>query len=102
MAPAYEIEMVPVLDTDLGHRSQQTRTRVAARIATLALTPRPAGVEPARGRSGFYQIRAGDYRILYGIDHGAGVVTLVLIAHRREAYARMGQRLQAGDHTLER
>jgi mRNA interferase RelE/StbE len=36
--------------------------------------------------AGHYRYRAGDWRIIYQIDEQARTVTVMLIAHRSEAY----------------
>ncbi len=63
----------------------KVRRRVAGKIATLATTPRPQGVEKLSGQEK-YRIRQGDYRVLYSIDDGTQTVTVVKIGHRRDVY----------------
>jgi mRNA interferase RelE/StbE len=59
------------------------RRHIAARIQKLSAEPRPPGVEKLSGAEQ-YRIRQGDYRVLYEIDDGRKVVTIVRIAHRRD------------------
>ena len=61
------------------------RRQVAAKVAGLAVTPRPQGVEKLSGQEK-YRIRQGDYRVLYAIDDTAETVTVVKIGHRRDVY----------------
>ncbi len=61
------------------------RRQVAAKVAGLAVTPRPQGVEKLSGQEK-YRIRQGDYRVLYSIDDTAETVTVVKIGHRRDVY----------------
>jgi len=61
------------------------RRQVAAKVAGLAVTPRPQGVEKLSGQEK-YRVRQGDYRVLYSIDDTAETVTVVKIGHRRDAY----------------
>ena len=61
------------------------RRQVAAKVAGLAVTPRPQGVEKLSGQEK-YRIRQGDYRVLYSIDDSAETVTVVKIGHRRDVY----------------
>jgi mRNA interferase RelE/StbE len=63
----------------------KARSRVAAKIAALAATPRPPGVEKLSGEEK-YRVRQGDYRVLYAIDDAAATVTIVKIGHRRDVY----------------
>ena len=63
----------------------KVRRSIASKIAALAKTPRPPGVEKLSGQEK-YRIRHGDYRILFAIDDGALTVTVVRIGHRRDVY----------------
>ena len=74
---AKEIEEVPAKD----------RRRIAARIAALAVEPRPIGVEKLSGAEQ-YRVRQGNYRILYSIEDEVLVVTVIRVGHRREVYRR--------------
>jgi mRNA interferase RelE/StbE len=56
------------------------------RLTTLAEDPRPARVTPLVGADDLWRIRIGDYRVIYSIDGDLLIVTVVRIAHRREAY----------------
>ena len=38
------------------------------------------------GEDNLWRIRIGDYRVIYTINDQSRVVTILLIAHRREAY----------------
>ena len=61
------------------------RRQVAAKVAGLAVTPRPPGGERLSGQEK-YRIRQGDYRVLYAIDDRAETVTVVTIGHPRDVY----------------
>lgn len=60
----------------------------AALNAVIALVqdPRPAGVKKLAGSADDWRIRVGEYRILYEIDDSADTLTVLRVAHRREAY----------------
>jgi mRNA interferase RelE/StbE len=74
---AKEIEALPDKD----------RRRVVARIAALADDPRPSGAQRLSGAEQ-YRLRQGDYRILYEIEDGVLLITVVRVGHRREVYRR--------------
>lgn len=61
--------------------------RIVARIAELALNPRPVGVEKLTGDDR-YRLRQGNYRILYEIQDSDLIVTVVRVGHRRDVYRR--------------
>jgi mRNA interferase RelE/StbE len=71
---------------DLRHLDKVLQQRVAARLQTLAIEPRPPGVLKLRGRENQWRLRVGDYRILYEVDDAAKLVRILRIAHRREVY----------------
>lgn len=48
-----------------GLAVQKTRERIAGRVGSLAVDPRPVGVEPIEGSDKTYRVRVGDYRIVY-------------------------------------
>ncbi len=58
---------------------------VLGTVKDLANTPRPKGVEKIKS-AGLWRIRRGDYRIVYSIDDGQKIVTILRIGHRREIY----------------
>lgn len=72
---AKELEDVPRKD----------RQKLVGKIQALATNPRPEGSEKLAGQDR-YRIRHGDYRVLYEVDDTVVVVTVVRVAHRREAY----------------
>jgi len=39
-----------------------------------------------KGSRDFYRIKAGDYRIIYTVEHGELLIFVVTIGHRREIY----------------
>jgi mRNA interferase RelE/StbE len=68
---------------------QLPRTVFAAALsAIIALThnPRPAGVKKLVGSRSDWRIRIGEYRIVYEIDDTSKTVTILGVAHRRDAY----------------
>jgi mRNA interferase RelE/StbE len=58
---------------------------IKASIAALADNPRPYGYKKLKGEDA-YRIRVGDYRVIYEIDDGKIIVTVVSVGHRKEIY----------------
>jgi mRNA interferase RelE/StbE len=54
-------------------------------IASLADNPRPYGYKKLKGEDA-YRIRVSDYRIIYEIDNGKIIVTVVSVGHRKDIY----------------
>jgi mRNA interferase RelE/StbE len=58
---------------------------IKAAIAELASNPRPYGYKKLKGEDA-YRIRVGDYRIIYEINDGIVLVTVVSVGHRKDVY----------------
>jgi mRNA interferase RelE/StbE len=59
--------------------------RILARIAALAVEPRPQGCEKLSGEE-HYRIRHGRYRIIYSIQDDELTVWVVKVGHRKDVY----------------
>ena len=62
------------------------RARLVASIQALAEQPKPIGAEKLSGHIDLYRIRVGNYRVVYEIDNGQIVVTVIKVGHRKEIY----------------
>jgi mRNA interferase RelE/StbE len=82
---SYSLRIKASAAKELEATPKKDRTRLAARIGSLAVNPRPPGAEKLSGEEK-YRIRQGDYRILYLIEDAELTVTVVRIGHRREVY----------------
>lgn len=82
---SYGIEIKKSAAKELAELPFRDCERIVAKIHALASEPRPHGSEKLSGEEK-YRLRQGDYRILYEIDDHARKVTVVKVAHRREAY----------------
>lgn len=60
--------------------------RVRDAVLALAPDPRPAGCKKLIGRDG-WRIRVGNYRVVYEIDDGQQIVTILHVGHRRDVYS---------------
>jgi mRNA interferase RelE/StbE len=82
----YAIEVAPAALRQLGKIDRADRARIISAIDRLAHQPRPAGVRALTGHPGLLRIRVGDYRVVYSVDDGKLVVTIIAAAHRRAIY----------------
>ncbi len=72
---------------ELSELPQDIRTRVRARIRSLAHDPRPANSQQLSGRlRGFRKLRVGSYRVAYLVDDDAAQVVVRAVGHRRNFY----------------
>ena len=83
---SYSVWVVPSARKELRRLPHQELSRMHQKLAQLATTPRPMGVEKLAGSTDQYRCRQGDYRIVYQIDDSNHHVTILRIRHRREAY----------------
>jgi mRNA interferase RelE/StbE len=58
---------------------------IKSAVAALVDNPRPHGYKKLKGEDA-YRIRIGDYRIIYEIDNGKIIVTVVSVGHRKDIY----------------
>jgi mRNA interferase RelE/StbE len=82
----YEVPIAPTAQRQYRKLPAEVRQRVAKALAALSEEPRPSGVVKLRGSSNRWRIRIGDYRIIYRIEDEIVLVTILIIAHRREVY----------------
>jgi mRNA interferase RelE/StbE len=59
--------------------------KILRRAESLRDDPRPSGSVKLLGEER-YRVRQGDYRIVYAVDDGLVIVTVVKIGHRRDVY----------------
>jgi mRNA-degrading endonuclease RelE of RelBE toxin-antitoxin system len=64
------------------------KARAAERLKTVAADPfaRHANVEPLKGERDTFRVRQGVWRAVYQVDRDAGLIRVVTVAARREAY----------------
>ena len=79
------IELRPAAVKALRRIDPQDRGRVQGAIALLGEDPRPPAARALQGRDG-YQVRVGNYRIIYTIRNDILVVVVVTVGHRRDVY----------------
>lgn len=81
----YRVLVTRSAERELAALPAATRLRITPVLRSLAEQPRPRGVSKLVHGPG-WRVRVGDYRVLFIIDDEARVVTVVAVAHRREAY----------------
>ena len=82
----YGVALAKAAKRDLQRLEKETQRRVANQLQILSETPRPPGVIKLRGAENEWRFRVGDYRIIYEIDDGEHLITVLRIRHRREVY----------------
>jgi len=82
----YTILLLPAAEREWRKLAPAVRERIAALLLALEDEPRPPGVAKLRGAVDRWRIRSGDYRVIFHVDDPTRTVTVLRIAHRREAY----------------
>jgi mRNA interferase RelE/StbE len=82
----YELIYLPSVVKDLRSFPKTDVRRILARSEKLRSDPFPPGFAKLAGNEGRYRVRQGDYRILYTVNEGRVVVTVIKIAHRSHVY----------------
>ena len=81
----YRLAIKPSAGKELERLEDTTLRRIDAAILKLAENPRPQGSKKLTGVP-LYRLRIGTYRVIYEVDDLKSLITIVTIAHRREAY----------------
>ena len=81
----YDLRIKPSAAKELEALQTKDRRRIVSKIQNLADEPRPQGCEKLTGQDRF-RLRQGKLRILFEVDDGQQIVTVVKIAHRRDVY----------------
>lgn len=82
----YQVVLRPAADNALGKLPRNIPPRLLAKAQSLAADPRPHGVKKLQGQLNLYRVAVGNYRIVYAIDDTRRVVTVTIIADRKEGY----------------
>ena len=81
----YDLRIKPSAAKELESLQTKDRRRIVSKIQNLADEPRPQGCEKLTGQDRL-RLRQGNLRILFEVDDGKQIVTVVKIAHRRDVY----------------
>ena len=83
----YQIQILPIAQKELASLPKAIRVLIGKKIDSLQTNPTPQGVKLLKGKEReAYQVRVGDYRILYQIKKDILTVLVIKIGHRREVY----------------
>jgi mRNA interferase RelE/StbE len=83
---SYALFTTPAADRQLAKLPIEVQDRLDPAIDALAEESKPPGSAKLQGYTDTWRVRVGDYRIIYEVDEAAGEITVIRLAHRREAY----------------
>jgi mRNA interferase RelE/StbE len=82
---SYFLRILPLAEKQLSRLNSPLYESVKRKISSLGDNPRPPGCRKLKGYEA-WRIRAGDYRVVYEIDDGGRIVTVLKVAHRSIVY----------------
>ncbi|MDQ4059951.1 MAG: type II toxin-antitoxin system RelE/ParE family toxin [Pseudomonadota bacterium] len=77
-------------EKQFGDLPPKARKELAPKIDELTQNPRPNGVEKLKGYRDLWRIRWGNYRVIFTGPDSEGVIRILKVADRREAYRGLG------------
>jgi mRNA interferase RelE/StbE len=82
----YKIIITHTAEKFLAKLTKRNYDLVVKAIYSLADNPLQPGIKKLQGVEGTYRIRAGNYRVLYRINNGELIVTVIQIGDRKNIY----------------
>ncbi|MBI3551860.1 MAG: type II toxin-antitoxin system RelE/ParE family toxin [Elusimicrobia bacterium] len=82
----YRVEIARTARRDLDRISGKDLSRIEEHVIGLEANPRPVGVKKLRDF--LHRIRVGDWRVLYAIEDGKKLVTILRVLRRNEGTYR--------------
>ena len=86
MAP-YRVEFAQSVRKDLRNIPKKDVTRILSAIDELSADPRALDSKKLKGEE-LWRIRIGNYWVLYEIDDGVLLVSVVKVGHRKNVYRK--------------
>ncbi len=83
---SYELVVKPSVEKDLRSLPKPIVARALEHIEQLKENPFPRQSIKLAGAEQLYRLRIGDYRIIYGVEVAAKVITIHYVRHRRDVY----------------
>lgn len=81
---AYKIQFEKSAEKQLSKLDRRIQIRIAAKIDSLAIDPRPFGYKKLVDEGGTYRIKVSGYRVLYDVLDNILIINVISIAKRNE------------------
>jgi mRNA interferase RelE/StbE len=72
---------------DLAHLPNELQNRILEHLEVLTQDPFAHGTIKLKGETA-YRVRVGDYRIVFDVDTGVRMITVLAVDHRSSIYKR--------------
>jgi len=82
---SYSLSVLRRAQKELAQIPAGDYERLVEAIRSLGDNPRPSGCRKLTGREG-WRIRSGNFRVIYEIDDGQRLVTVLHVGNRRDVY----------------
>jgi mRNA interferase RelE/StbE len=82
---SYSLSILRRAQKELAQVPAGDYERLVEAIRSLGDHPRPSGCRKLAGREG-WRIRSGSFRVIYEIDDGQRLVTILHVGNRRDVY----------------
>ena len=83
----YKITITKSAEKELASLPVEAIVRIREKVSLLADEPRPNGCKKLKGHKDLYRIRISDYRVIYSINDGLLIVTVVAVGNRKDIYS---------------
>lgn len=80
------LEVTEPAQKDLAGLDRNTQRRIKTALDRLLSYPQAVDLKKLKGSSDMWRLRVGDWRVILRFDREQGVLYVLRIKHRREAY----------------
>jgi len=84
----HTVDFAPSAERAMRRLPTEIQKRLVMAAEGLGDKPRPQGVKKLSGEHDVWRVRVGPYRMVYEIDDRGRQVTILRVAHRKDAYRK--------------
>lgn len=82
----YQLKIKKSAEKELANLPVHKILSIKEHILQLSDNPFLHGYKKLRGHKNLYQIRSGDYRIIYSVENKILIIEILKIGHRKDIY----------------
>ena len=86
---SYKIEWKRSAEKELRAIDRQDISKIIEAVESLAINPFPSQSRKLHDVEKSYRIRVGNYRVVYQVDRGKGIISIYHIRHRKDIYRQL-------------
>lgn len=84
----FNLEWKKSVFSDIKKISKPLRIKIIKNVEALQKNPFPSNCKKLTDTEKTFRIRVSDYRVIYQVDPKNKLITIELIAHRKDVYRR--------------